>query len=83
MIRKIIILFFFIQLSAEIVIDGKLDEIEWDSAGVIDTFFVTEPLTYATPEVETEVLYFANKDGIYFGFKNYQQPIENQTTLLH
>ena len=83
MIRKIIILFFFTQLSAEIVIDGKLDEIEWDSAGVIDTFFVTEPLTYATPEVETEVLYFANEDGIYFGFKNYQQPIENQTTLLH
>ena len=67
MAKKLILLFLFAPLSAEVVIDGKLNEIEWDSAGVIDTFYVTEPLTYAIPEVETEVLYFANKDGIYFG----------------
>ena len=83
MVRKLILLFLFAPLSAEIIVDGKLNEIEWDSAGVIDTFFVTEPLTYATPEVATEVLYFANEDGIYFGFKNFQQPIEDQTSLLH
>ena len=83
MVKKLILLFLLSPLSAEIVVDGKLNEIEWDSAGVIDTFFVTEPLTYEIPEVETEVLYFANEDGIYFGFKNYEQPIEDQTTLLH
>ena len=69
MAKKLILLFLLSPLSAEIVVDGKLNEIEWDSAGVIDTFFVTEPLTYETPEVETEVLYFANEDGIYFGLK--------------
>ena len=83
MAKKLILLFLLSPLSAEIVVDGKLNEIEWDSAGIINTFFVTEPLTYETPEVETEVLYFANEDGIYFGFKNYEQPIEDQTTLLH
>ena len=83
MVRKLILLFLFAPLSAEIIVDGKLNETEWDSAGVIDTFYVTEPLTYAIPEVETEVLYFANEDGIYFGFKNFQQPIEDQTSLLH
>ena len=59
MVRKLILLFLFAPLSAEVVIDGKLNEIEWDSAGVIDTFYVTEPLTYAIPEVETEVLYLS------------------------
>ena len=83
MTKKLSLLFLLSPLSAEIVVDGKLNEIEWDSAGIINTFFVTEPLTYETPEVETEVLYFANEDGIYFGFKNYEQPIEDQTTLLH
>ena len=29
-------------LSAGIIVDGKLNETEWDSAGVIDTFYVTE-----------------------------------------
>ena len=64
MFRKLILLFLFAPLSAEIIVDGKLNETEWGSAGVIDTFYVTEPLTYAIPEVETEVLYFANEDGI-------------------
>ena len=49
MVRKLILLFLFAPLSAEVVIDGKLNEIEWDSAGVIDTFYVTEPLTFAIP----------------------------------
>ena len=77
MARKLILLFLFAPLSAEIIVDGKLNETEWDSAGVIDTFYVTEPLTYAIPEVATEVLYFANEDGIYFGFKNFQWVVEN------
>ena len=53
MAKKLILLFLLSPLSAEIVVDGKLNEIEWDSAGIINTFFVTEPLTYETPEVET------------------------------
>ena len=52
MAKKLILLFLLSPLSAEIVVDGKLNEIEWDSAGIINTFFVTEPLTYETPEVE-------------------------------
>mgnify|MGYP006241436919 CR=1 FL=1 len=82
MVRKFVFLLLFAPLSAEIIVDGKLDEIEWNSARVIDTFFVTDPLTYAIPEVATEVLYFANEDGIYFGFKNYEQPIAVSYTHL-
>ena len=69
MVRKLILLFLFAPLSAEIIVDGKLNEIEWDSAGIIDTFFVTEPLTYAIPEVATEVLYFANEMEYILGLK--------------
>ena len=43
MVRKLILLFLSVPLSAEIIVDGKLNETEWDSAGVIDTFYVTEP----------------------------------------
>ena len=43
MAKKLILLFLFAPLSAEIIVDGKLNEIEWDSAGVIDTFLSLNP----------------------------------------
>jgi hypothetical protein len=69
-------------LSSEITVDGKLSEIEWSQAAYIDDFLVVQPNTLKEPENKTRVFYFANEDGIYFGFENNQSK-DSQTERLH
>ena len=57
-----------------ITIDGVLDEPEWRSARLFDTFYTTEPLTLAPAKYDTEARLHSDAEGIYVGFKNYQPP---------
>ena len=72
---KILSLFVVLHLHAEsIIIDGDLSEPEWEKATVIDRFYEVSPYTLkeTNPSERTKALIFSNKDGIYVGFKNYQ-----------
>ena len=76
-------LVFCINLKAEISIDGVLDEKEWETARKIDTFYEVYP--YSLREVDdymTQVLILESKEGLYFGFKNYQ-PNETMRVMNH
>ena len=72
---KIVSLFVVLHLHAEsIIIDGDLSEPEWEKATVIDRFYEVSPYTLkeTDPSERTKALIFSNKDGIYVGFKNFQ-----------
>ncbi len=58
-------------------IDGVLDDKEWQSAQVIETFFTTSPYSLAQPEYKTEIKILTNTDGIYIGIINHQ-PLSTQ-----
>ena len=76
-------LVFCINLKAEISIDGVLDEEEWQTAKKINTFYEVYP--YSLREVDdymTQVLILESKEGLYFGFKNYQ-PNETMRVMNH
>tara|TARA_B100000900_G_scaffold409077_1_gene424363 strand:- start:1970 stop:4291 length:2322 start_codon:yes stop_codon:yes gene_type:complete len=68
--------------SAAILVDGKLDELEWLDAQKISDFLTVYPNDKSKPKVRTEVRIFSNEKGIYFGFSN-EQPIKTQTVLRH
>ena len=79
MIKKFFILFVSVNLVAEsIVIDGNLDEPEWQTAFKITEFFESDPYTLRKTDDETEAYIFSNEDGIYVGFINYQ----DESTML-
>ena len=70
------LLYFLIQgsiLNAEIFIDGKLDEVEWNQAKQITTFYEVFPYTLdAVEDIKTVILIQESEEGIFIGFKNYQ-----------
>ena len=70
------LLYFLIQgsiLNAEIIIDGKLDEVEWSQAKQITTFYEVFPYTLdAVEDIKTVILIQESEEGIFIGFKNYQ-----------
>jgi len=60
-------------LNAEIIIDGKLDEVEWNQAKQITTFYEVFPYTLdAVKDIKTVILIQESEEGIFIGFKNYQ-----------
>ena len=64
----------FNKASAEITLDGILNEPEWAEARVFDQFVTTEPLNSEPAKYATEVRLYTNAKGIYIGFTNYQPP---------
>ncbi|WP_448565367.1 DUF5916 domain-containing protein [Thalassotalea ganghwensis] len=59
------------------IIDGQLNEAQWQNAQVINNFVTTKPYSLTTPEYQTEVRVLSNEQGIYIGIKN-QQPKATQ-----
>ena len=58
---------------SEITIDGVLDEPEWKNARLVSNFYEVYP--YSLEEVKdykTEILILETKEGLFFGFKNFQ-----------
>ena len=54
------------------VIDGNLDEKEWQKAAVLDEFTTIVPFNFEDPKLKTTVKIFSNAEGIYVGFINEQ-----------
>ena len=84
-IRKFIFLSLLlgpIYANASIVIDGKLDEAEWQQAQTIDELTIINPFSLETPDYQTKVLIHSDESGIYFGFIN-QQPNETRDRRRH
>ena len=63
-------------------IDGKLSETEWLNAKSFDNFVTVFPNDKSKPKYKTEVKYFSDKKGIYFGVIS-EQPYETQTSKKH
>ena len=86
--NKIKTLFFLILLGttlpvfSTITIDGVLDEEEWQTAQVIDEFFVVSPFSLKTPPLKTKTLIFSNEEGLYIGFIN-AQDIDSRDRRTH
>ena len=72
----------FNPVNAEIVIDGELNETEWQQAETFEDFVVTRPFSLAAPTYKTKVLIYSDLDGIYVGFVN-QQPMETRDRRKH
>ena len=64
----------FNKASAEITVDGILDEPEWAEARVFNQFVTTQPLNSEPAKYATEVRLYTNEKGIFVGFTNYQPP---------
>ena len=64
------------------MIDGKLDEAEWQQAQSIDELTIINPFSLETPDYQTKVLIHSDENGIYFGFIN-QQPNETRDRRSH
>ena len=68
--------------SAALIIDGKLDEPEWNQAKGVSDFLTVYPNNKSIPDYKTEVKFFSDEKGIYFGIKNVQ-PILSHSPLKH
>ena len=79
MLKKTLILFFSISISSEaIIIDGELNEPEWENAFKVNEFYETSPYSLNKTVNQTVAYIFSNEDGIYVGFINYQ----DESTML-
>ena len=67
--------FLFALQSMAMNIDGVLDEPEWLAADSFSTFYDVFPYTLEESNKKTIVKIFTNKDGIYVGFVNTQDPL--------
>jgi len=67
--------------SAEIEVDGHLDESIWRDLPAYDEFVVLKPDTLLMPEYATRVRSFYNAKGLYFGV-DMEQPVETLITRL-
>ena len=82
MLKKYLIYFITLPaLSNAIIIDGVLNEPEWETAHKITEFYETSPYTLKKYEDETISYILSNPDGIYVGFINYQDHHNFQVML--
>ncbi|HKU14243.1 MAG TPA: DUF5916 domain-containing protein [Steroidobacteraceae bacterium] len=58
-----------VDVLAEVKIDGRLDEPQWQRARVFSDFRVTQPYTLGVPRHPTEVRMLGTPQGIVFGFR--------------
>ena len=72
-IKYILVVWIPLMSSETIVLDGNLDEQEWESAFVINDYYEVVPFTLNPAKVKTTAKIFSNEDGIYVGFVNYQE----------
>ena len=63
------------------VIDGNLDEKEWQKATVLEEFTTIVPFNFEDPKLKTTVKIFSNAEGIYVGFINGQRALAKIETI--
>ncbi len=69
--------------AGEILIDGILNEHEWNDARKFEEFVTISPLTLDAAEYKTIALVATNEKGIYIGFKNYQPKLSDRTERIY
>lgn len=57
------------NMQGEMVLDGELNEAQWQDAKVLSLDYVTRPFENTTPPVNTEVRVIENSDTLYVSFK--------------
>ena len=62
-----------LSYSHEITIDGRLNDLSWESAEEYTKFYESFPFTLKSPSSFQKVLILEDSDGIYFGFINQQK----------
>ena len=63
-ITKYILIFWIPLISGKtIILDGNLDEPEWESAFVIDDYYEVVPFTLNPAKVKTTAKIFSNEEG--------------------
>jgi hypothetical protein len=68
--------------SADIDIDGRLDDVSWEQAALLDGFTQYDPIEGSAASQRTEVLVLVDSDAIYFGVRAYDEnPSEIRATL--
>jgi hypothetical protein len=71
-----------VRASRPPVIDGQIDESEWDGAAVIDDLHQVSPIEYAEPFERTEIYLFYDDDALYVGARLYDTEPEDITANL-
>src|SRR5688572_32805901 len=66
-IGSFILLLLPLSAAADITVDGRLDEAEWQSATRFGDFLTADPLSLETPGYRTEALLVTRPDGLYLG----------------
>ena len=69
--------------AGEILVDGVLNEQEWNGARKFEQFVTISPLTLDAAEYKTIALVATNEKGIYVGFKNYQPKLSDRTERIY
>ena len=71
---NVLLFFVCLPVMADFIIDGELDEPQWDQAQVFEGFTTTQPLTLEAPVYKTRALMFSSRKGLYIGFVNEHPP---------
>ena len=74
---------FSAYVSAEITVDGRLDETEWKQAQRFENFVETNPFSLKETTHPTEVLVLTDEKGIYFGFMLFSIGLIETSELLN
>ena len=61
----------------QIIIDGKLDEGQWQNAQSYSDFVMAYPQTSKPGRWQTQSKVYTNQQGIYVGFINQQSQVSN------
>jgi len=74
---KILILILSVTINynnshASIKVDGLLNEVEWETAQILNKLITVHPYTLAVPAYKTEVKIISSNKGLYFGITSYQ-----------
>jgi hypothetical protein len=57
--------------AADIEVDGRIDDLSWSQAAVLDGFTQFNPVEGSPASQETEVLVLVDDDALYFGLRAY------------
>ncbi len=68
--------------SAQISIDGRIDDVAWLGAALLDGFTQFKPVEGSQASQRTEVLVLVDADAIYFGVKAYDDDVANVRATL-
>jgi len=74
--------FEMVRAASEIIIDGKIDEVAWKSAPVIDDFLVSTPNQFDQPSEYTQVYVLYDQDALYIGARLWDSQAENITAQI-